>query len=558
MYQKKILDLGCGQADISGGLYRLGGQITAVDARQEHLTIATKKFPGIKVVKADLDQGWPFPGQKFDIILDLAVLCHLRNYEQHLINICNSTGYLVLETAVCDSDDPNKCVIGSENKGIYDNSINGVNSWPTAAAVERVLTACGMSFKRMDSDRLNAGQFTYSWAPQNNGETNIGKRRLWFANKTNNPNQPMSISPPPVVLPAGPGTTSGPTLQNSHQPAHNKYKYMLGAIPRPPQSSPMESPKIPPRLPIQYIAPASNSMIKENSKRFSIFTPEKFTVPNIFADVQGIILPISTSARHWFRKISPLFPNLVAQKKAISLQGFPKSENNPNLILCSLDHLASGVRVWIEEWEPNSLNEDHLTVLRNCNIIMTPSLLNAQEILQHLPGANIIRTLKPWPSFNVEAIRKNHFIYFEKSRQLTELLISAWQKEFGNLVVVGSSIANSDIIHLSDTEDYQVILQYLAGARSVIDLSVNNYYLSGILDLAKSFNIPLITNNNSQFDYDRTVPVLQDKIAAPHPTPNDINVAICRFIKNEASNNTVINDSYNDLVSQTIKKMLGI
>ena len=51
MYQKKILDLGCGQADISGGLYRLGGEITAVDARQEHLTIAAKKFPGIKVVR---------------------------------------------------------------------------------------------------------------------------------------------------------------------------------------------------------------------------------------------------------------------------------------------------------------------------------------------------------------------------------------------------------------------------------------------------------------------------------------------------------------------------
>ena len=57
MFYKRILDLGCGHADISGVFYRLGADITVVDARQDHLKIAQKKFPGIKAVKMDLDKG---------------------------------------------------------------------------------------------------------------------------------------------------------------------------------------------------------------------------------------------------------------------------------------------------------------------------------------------------------------------------------------------------------------------------------------------------------------------------------------------------------------------
>ena len=63
-YMKKVLELGCGYADMGGVLYRLGSDMTAVDARQEHLKIVSKKFPGIKVVRADLDGQWPFFGQK--------------------------------------------------------------------------------------------------------------------------------------------------------------------------------------------------------------------------------------------------------------------------------------------------------------------------------------------------------------------------------------------------------------------------------------------------------------------------------------------------------------
>ena len=215
LYMKKVLDLGCGQADISGALYRLGADVTAVDARAEHLSTATKKFQGIKTIKADLERGWPFNGKKFDLVLDLALMCHLRDWEKHLSDVCSSTQHLILETAVCDSDDPEKCIILDENKGIYDNSINGVACRPSAAAIERVLTKSGMSFKRIDNSRLNSPPFIYDWKVKNNNDSSINNRRIWFCVKIENQLPQTSVLPD--VAPQ-----NFNLINNTFQSVHNK------------------------------------------------------------------------------------------------------------------------------------------------------------------------------------------------------------------------------------------------------------------------------------------------------------------------------------------------
>lgn len=189
MYYKKVLDLGCGYADISGVLHRLGADITAVDARQEHLKIVSKKFSGIKTVQADLDRGWPFQGKMFDLVLDLGIVCHLSNFESHLKSVCASTTHLVLETAVCDSSDPYKVIQVEENKGSYDLSANGLGCRPSAAAIERILTECGMNFKRVDSSSYNAAGYVYDWQSRDNDNTDIHNRRMWFAVKKTSPIQ---------------------------------------------------------------------------------------------------------------------------------------------------------------------------------------------------------------------------------------------------------------------------------------------------------------------------------------------------------------------------------
>lgn len=202
-YCKKVLDLGCGYADISGSLLRLGSDVTALDARPEHLKIVNKKYPEIKTIKADVDRGWPLGQKKFDVILDLDFLCHIDNYEKHLKQVCASTSHLILETSVCDSDDPYKCIMIAESKNNYDMSFNGNGSRPTAAAIERIFKECGMDFRRLDSDKFNSGPYKYDWQTKNNGDCNSNNRRIWFAVSATSKVQfnPVPI-PAPIKMPA--------------------------------------------------------------------------------------------------------------------------------------------------------------------------------------------------------------------------------------------------------------------------------------------------------------------------------------------------------------------
>jgi len=203
---KKVLDIGCGHGDISGALCRLGSDVTCVDARQDYLKIISKKYSSIKVVKADLDGTWPFIGKKFDLIIDVGLLCHLRDYEAHLKAICQSTTHLVLESAVCDSNDAYRCVSVAENPKLSNLSANGLGCRPSALAIERILKECGMNFKRIDNSKCNSGKNIYDWIESNDESIDLNKRRIWFAiksttaSKLNSVNfiNKSSVPPPPI------------------------------------------------------------------------------------------------------------------------------------------------------------------------------------------------------------------------------------------------------------------------------------------------------------------------------------------------------------------------
>src|ERR1019366_8668390 len=189
---KKVLDLGCKHGDAGGGaLYRLGSQITAVDAREEHLKIAAKKYPGIKTIKSDLDCDWAF--SHFDLVINTDLLCHLKNWEGHFRNMLNSTNNVVLETAVCDSLDPNLCSVLSENKDNPDWSFNGFSARPTAAFIEKIFGELSFDFKRLDSSGLNTGPLQYDWIVSNTGTCDINKRRFWFARRNTEHTKPQPI-----------------------------------------------------------------------------------------------------------------------------------------------------------------------------------------------------------------------------------------------------------------------------------------------------------------------------------------------------------------------------
>lgn len=73
---RKILDLGCGNGDLSNDLYKLGFDVIPCDA---YLSDIRKKHPHIKCKFADLNKDFPFDNNEFDYAVALELIEHLEN-----------------------------------------------------------------------------------------------------------------------------------------------------------------------------------------------------------------------------------------------------------------------------------------------------------------------------------------------------------------------------------------------------------------------------------------------------------------------------------------------
>lgn len=177
-FGKKILDLGAGQGEIGAALARLGADVYCVDARQANLDYIKKRHPYLKIVKADLEIEWPF-SHKFDIVLSIGLLCHLKNYEKHIKDICNIAETIILETEVLDSKDPELRIPIFEEKFSEDLAYSGEGSIVSSLNIEGKLSTYGATFKRLDHPKTNSGAYKYDWSENDSGRT-FGNRRLWF------------------------------------------------------------------------------------------------------------------------------------------------------------------------------------------------------------------------------------------------------------------------------------------------------------------------------------------------------------------------------------------
>lgn len=177
--KKKIIDLGSGNGEISSAFARLGAEVLCVDARQDSLNFINNKYPFLKTMKVDLDNEWPFDSY-YDMVLSLDLLCHLKNYEKHIKNICGISENIILETEVLDSDNPDIRMPIYEEKSIADLSFHGEGSIVSANSIQNKLSDLGATFKRIDNAKLNAGSYKYNWQETNSEKRLFGNRRFWF------------------------------------------------------------------------------------------------------------------------------------------------------------------------------------------------------------------------------------------------------------------------------------------------------------------------------------------------------------------------------------------
>lgn len=189
---KKVLELGCGHGDIGIALAQLGAEVTFSDARQEHLDTIAAWYPEIEpgaLVPYDAEQAWPFT-ERYDLVLHLGLLYHVDAWERALLGALSSADHIVLETEVCDSDDPT-FVVKTAEEG-YDQAFGGVGSRPSAACIESLLLDEGCRFDRITDDRCNADIHRYDWPVTNSGDWDHGLRRFWFVDHDDLPGVTLS------------------------------------------------------------------------------------------------------------------------------------------------------------------------------------------------------------------------------------------------------------------------------------------------------------------------------------------------------------------------------
>jgi len=174
---RSVLEVGCGYGDIGAAVAKLGASVTCSDAVAGHLKVVARRHPEVRIMRADLDAGWPF-ADRYDLLLHLGVLYHLEDPEAAIRQALTAADHIVLETEVSDSDDPAFNVRTAE-KG-YDQAFNHVGCRPSPAFVERVLTDAGRAFDRVTDDRCNHWIHRYDWPVENTGAHESGRRRMWF------------------------------------------------------------------------------------------------------------------------------------------------------------------------------------------------------------------------------------------------------------------------------------------------------------------------------------------------------------------------------------------
>jgi hypothetical protein len=127
------------------------------------------------------DGQWPF-GQ-IDLVLHLGLLPQLDASHASLRHACAHARHLVVESAVCDSDDPDLLVSGPPDPTRPDPRVPSRVIYPSPARIERILREQGMLFQRLADSRCNGRDHVYDWLAAGTGRATPGQRRLWFARR---------------------------------------------------------------------------------------------------------------------------------------------------------------------------------------------------------------------------------------------------------------------------------------------------------------------------------------------------------------------------------------
>jgi SAM-dependent methyltransferase len=188
---KKVLELGSGTGFIGAFLADLGADVLALEGRACNRNFAKLQFrhlPKFKPVLFDLDTDFTHFG-RFDLIVNFGFLEVVQEVDKILNYCAKMTDNILLETLVCDSEDPDKIISANIPTESIDNPINNeFLPHPSPFYIESFFKNHDWKTHRHFSSDLNTPYHLYDWEHQNsdkivNDQTAQRLRRFWHFSK---------------------------------------------------------------------------------------------------------------------------------------------------------------------------------------------------------------------------------------------------------------------------------------------------------------------------------------------------------------------------------------
>lgn len=205
---KRILDLGGGIGTIGAFFASLGAEVISAEYRTSNRNfakIAYRNIPSFHSVFFDGEKDFSTSltgfnlgnNGKFDLILCFGFLEVIHNFENVLENCIKFSDEIILETMVCDSEDPRQIVWvdmsphqnnwwGGMPQDINDHPLHGKSTRPSPALIENFFLSHNFKVERYFTSDLNSQFNRYDWRHKNNNRVfernilmKINIRRFW-------------------------------------------------------------------------------------------------------------------------------------------------------------------------------------------------------------------------------------------------------------------------------------------------------------------------------------------------------------------------------------------
>lgn len=148
---KSVISIGEGGGDYAKWLTDLSANVLATDGQQVNVDEISSR--GLTAELFDANTAKLTKG--YDLCWHISVLNKLTKFDEHLVDVCTNSNFLILQAEVMDSDDSADCESTGRLADRRDQSLEGTGSIPSPAYVDAILSANGMQFKRISDADLN-------------------------------------------------------------------------------------------------------------------------------------------------------------------------------------------------------------------------------------------------------------------------------------------------------------------------------------------------------------------------------------------------------------------